>query len=342
MKDICQTRVCCGYRRVPVLLKRDGWPVNPKRIYRLNKEMDLQLRNKVSKCRVKAKLRTDRTEPIHSNHVWAMNFVHDQLATGHKPRVLTVVGTVSRFSPAVDARFNYKSEDVVQALEWVCRQVGYLVSIRVNNGSDSKAERRIAAIMLLTLALWATDSLHEINPAWIDLGTAVILMLPKIGIVPPNAFKASANFDTILFVAGALALGAAVNASGLGAIARQFLERWLPLREGREALNFLSPTLMSLVTGLFTTVADAPAMLTPIAKDLAASTGFSLEAVLMTQVIGFSTVLFPYQVAPLVVAMQLSGEKLAALPRVLIPLTVLTLVALVPLDYLWWRLLGWF
>lgn len=82
IRDICQTRVRYGYRRVHILINREGWAVNPKRIYRLYKEMDLQLRNKVPKRRVKAKLRTDRTEPTPSNHVWAMDFVHDQLATG--------------------------------------------------------------------------------------------------------------------------------------------------------------------------------------------------------------------------------------------------------------------
>lgn len=92
IKDICQTLVRYGYRRVHVMLRRGVRPVNPKRIYRLYKEMDLQLRNKVPKPRVKAKLRTDRTEPTHSNHVWAMHFVHDQLATGRKIRVLAVVG----------------------------------------------------------------------------------------------------------------------------------------------------------------------------------------------------------------------------------------------------------
>lgn len=54
IKDICQTRLRYGYRRVHILIKREGWPVNPKRIYRLYKEMDLQLRNKVPKRRVKA------------------------------------------------------------------------------------------------------------------------------------------------------------------------------------------------------------------------------------------------------------------------------------------------
>ncbi|TCU32301.1 integrase-like protein [Rhizobium azibense] len=65
-----------------------------------------------------------------------MDFVHDQLATGRKIRVLTVVDTFSRFSPAVDARFSYRGEDVVQTLERVCRQVGYPASIRVDNGSE--------------------------------------------------------------------------------------------------------------------------------------------------------------------------------------------------------------
>lgn len=136
IRDICQTRVRYGYRRVHVLLKRDGWSVNPKRIYRLYKEMNLQLRNKVPKRRVKAKLRSDRTAATRFNHVWAMDFVHDQLATGRKIRVLTVDDTFSRFSPVVDARFSYKGEDVVQTLERTCRQVGYPAVIRVDNGSE--------------------------------------------------------------------------------------------------------------------------------------------------------------------------------------------------------------
>lgn len=65
-----------------------------------------------------------------------MDFVHDQLATGRKIRILTVVDTFSRFSPAVDARFSYRGEDVVQTLERICCQVGYPAVIRVDNGSE--------------------------------------------------------------------------------------------------------------------------------------------------------------------------------------------------------------
>ena len=74
IKGIAETRVCYGYRRIHVLLRREGWQVNPKRVYRLYKEMGLQLRNKTPKRRVRAKLRDDREEADASNQVWAIDF----------------------------------------------------------------------------------------------------------------------------------------------------------------------------------------------------------------------------------------------------------------------------
>jgi putative transposase len=65
-----------------------------------------------------------------------MDFVHDQPATGRKIRVLTVVDTFSRFSPAVDPRFSYRCEDVVATLERACRKVGYPTAIRVDQGTE--------------------------------------------------------------------------------------------------------------------------------------------------------------------------------------------------------------
>ena len=60
IREIAATRVCYGYRRIHVLLRREGWKVNAKRVYRLYRELGLQLRNKTPKRRVKAKLRSDR------------------------------------------------------------------------------------------------------------------------------------------------------------------------------------------------------------------------------------------------------------------------------------------
>ena len=131
-----EQRLCYGYRRVHVLLVREGWAINMKRTRRLYNELGLQLRNKTPKRRVKAKLRDDRTEATRCNQTWAMDFVHDQLATGRNLRVLTIIDTWSRFSPAVDPRFSYRGEDVVATLERVCREHGYPQSIRVDQGSE--------------------------------------------------------------------------------------------------------------------------------------------------------------------------------------------------------------
>lgn len=208
--------------------------------------------------------------------------------------------------------------------------------------SDSGRAIHVAGILLLTLGFWATDSLHGVNPAWIGLTTAAIFLLPKVGIVTPQAFKSSTDFGAILFVAGALALGAVVNATGLGEKAGHWLQHVLPLQPGHDFLNFLSLSAMSIATSLFATAPTVPAVLTPLAQNLAQASGFPLETVLMTEVLGFSTIFFPYQVAPLVVAMQMSGEKLNHIVRVTVPLAVITILALLPLDYLWWRLTGWF
>jgi hypothetical protein len=62
-KEIAAMRVRYGYGRIHVLVRREGWHVNARRIYRLYRQLGLQLRNKVSKRRVKAKLRDDRRPP---------------------------------------------------------------------------------------------------------------------------------------------------------------------------------------------------------------------------------------------------------------------------------------
>ena len=82
------------------MLRREGWTINLKKTRRIYKELGLQLRNKSPKRRVQAKLREDRQEAVGRNDVWAMDFVYDQLATGKKLRVLTVVDTIFRQTTA--------------------------------------------------------------------------------------------------------------------------------------------------------------------------------------------------------------------------------------------------
>jgi putative transposase len=64
------------------------------------------------------------------------SFVHDQLATGNKIRILTVVDTFSRYSPAVVPKFSFRAPDVIETLDHVCKKIGYPKNIRVDQGSE--------------------------------------------------------------------------------------------------------------------------------------------------------------------------------------------------------------
>ena len=136
IREICQTRVRYGYRRVHIHLRREGWPHGQNKTRRIYRELGLQLRNKTPKRRVKAKLREDRRNATRPNETWAMDFVHDQLATGRTLRVLTIVDTFSRFSPALEPRFSFRGADVVEVLERVGREVGLPMTIRVDLGTE--------------------------------------------------------------------------------------------------------------------------------------------------------------------------------------------------------------
>jgi len=136
IKEICATRVRYGYRRVHVLLKREGWAINVKRVRRIYSGLGLQLRNKTPRRRIKAKLRDDRAPATGTHDVWAMDFVHDQLAMGGKIRILTLLDTYSRYAHAIDARAQYRAENVVATLEAVCAKVGYPKTIRVDQGTE--------------------------------------------------------------------------------------------------------------------------------------------------------------------------------------------------------------
>src|SRR5215831_14262807 len=78
IREIYQTRVRYGYRRVHVLLRREGRLINQERTRRISCELGPQFRNKTPKRSVKARLRDDRRPATRANETWAMDFAHDQ------------------------------------------------------------------------------------------------------------------------------------------------------------------------------------------------------------------------------------------------------------------------
>jgi len=201
--------------------------------------------------------------------------------------------------------------------------------------------RRLALLLTATLALWATDFLHGISPAWIGLGAAWVCLLPGVALVPADELGSRVNLTPLFYVAAILGVAAVINASGLGEALAGGLIAWLPLAPEADAANYASLVGLGTGLGLVTAVPGIPAVLTPLAGDLAAATGWPLETVLMTQVVAFSTIVLPYELPPLVVGMALAGVRLRDGARLTLVLAAVTVLVLVPLNYGWWRLTGW-
>lgn len=136
IKEMAQTRVRCDYWRIEALLRRDGRLVIRKRVRRLYNELGLQLRSKLPKRRVKAKLRADRTTATAANQIRTMDFVHDLLFEGRKIRILTIVDILSRYVRAIDARSSYRGAGVVETLERIAHEAGCPQTFRLDNGPE--------------------------------------------------------------------------------------------------------------------------------------------------------------------------------------------------------------
>jgi putative transposase len=102
LRDLAESRVQYGYRRLHVLLRREGWHVNANRVYRLYDQEGLALRTKKPRRRKSAVARVALPEPVRRNQVWSMDFVSDELGWGRRFRVLTLVDHFTRESPALE------------------------------------------------------------------------------------------------------------------------------------------------------------------------------------------------------------------------------------------------
>ena len=136
IREIAETRMRYGYRRITVLLRREGWHVNVKRVHRLYRLEGLQMRLKPPRRRVTARLRDDRSDATGPNQVWAMDWMYDELFDGRRLWVLTVVDTWSRVCPVMRVCRSATAMEVIAALEEAGQRIGLPTTMRVDQGSQ--------------------------------------------------------------------------------------------------------------------------------------------------------------------------------------------------------------
>ena len=206
----------------------------------------------------------------------------------------------------------------------------------------SAKEKRLTIILLVSLGLWVTDFLHGIRPGWIALAAAIIAMLPRIGAVPVTLFQERIKFGSFFYIAAVLGLGAVMLDSGFSKAFGNVMLGVVELRHGADAANFISLSVLSTLASMIVTNPAQPALLAPLAGAFAEATGWSIKAALMTSAVGFSTLLLPYQAPPVVVGMQQCGLRVRDALRLTVPLALISVFLLIPVHYLWWRVIGYF
>jgi di/tricarboxylate transporter len=159
--------------------------------------------------------------------------------------------------------------------------------------------------------------------------------------MPASAFH-EVSLGPYFYVAATLGLGLVIQTTGLSDGLGNLLHGILPLAPGADFANFVQLSVLAALAGLFTTNPAQPAVLAPLAEFFAHATGWPLKSALMVIAMGYSTFLFPYQVPPAMVGLQVGALKVTAMLRLALPLAAFHFVVILPLQYLWWRLIGYF
>lgn len=137
IKEIAAVRVRYGVARIHVLLRREGWCDNHKRVRRIYREEGLNLRTKRPRRNKAAAHRTESSPPAAANECWSRDFVLDALFDGRRFRALTLVDNLSRECLEIEVGTSLKGEDVVRVMERMRLTRGALPQrIKVDNGSE--------------------------------------------------------------------------------------------------------------------------------------------------------------------------------------------------------------
>jgi putative transposase len=134
LRELAEERRRFGYRRLQVLLEREGWQVNHKRVYRLYVEEKLSLRRK--RGRKRSGVRQPLPEPVAANQVWSVDFMTDALSSGRRFRTLNIVDDYTRECLAIEVDTSLGGGRVVRVLEELKQRRGLPLKIRSDNGPE--------------------------------------------------------------------------------------------------------------------------------------------------------------------------------------------------------------
>lgn len=167
LRALSQHRPRFGWRRLRILLKREGFVINHKRLRRIYGEERLQVRPR-KKRRVRLVRGQISPAPTRVNEEWGLDFMHDYLMTKRKVRLLTIEDRFTREGLALDPEFSLTSRRVIRTLDDIAALPGYPTRLRVDNGPENISGAMLQWSVAHNVLLHFIDPGKPAQNAWIE------------------------------------------------------------------------------------------------------------------------------------------------------------------------------
>ena len=161
LRELAEERRRWGCPLLYLMLRREGWRANHKRVERLYREEGLSLRRKRRRKRL-SHLRVARERSVAANQTWAVDFIHDSLISGRHFRAFAVLDQWSRENLAIEVDLSLTGERVTRVLERLRITRGLPLAIQADNGPELRGR---------TLDQWAYE--HGVRLQFIEPGRPV-------------------------------------------------------------------------------------------------------------------------------------------------------------------------
>jgi putative transposase len=158
LRELAVERRRFGYRRLHILLKREGWAINHKKLYRLYKEEGLAVRKRKGRKRAIG-TRTKLPQTAYANHIWSLDFMSDALEDGRRFRILGVMDQYGRHCLELVADTSISGARVARELDRLIDLHGKPEVIVSDNGTELTSK---------AILKWAAD--HDVQWHYITPG----------------------------------------------------------------------------------------------------------------------------------------------------------------------------
>jgi di/tricarboxylate transporter len=204
----------------------------------------------------------------------------------------------------------------------------------------SRDAKRLAILLAITVSLWATDFLHGLKTGWIACAAGLLCLVPPISLMRAREALNMHRLNAVVSVPAALGLASVLVQSGAGKVVSASALGFVSLEGASPSFGFLVLGAVTSVITLLTTTVGAVAIVTPLLETVSSTTGLSIRAGLVAEMVGLQCLFFHYEAVPIIVGLALGSVTPGVAARLMVPLAATGLVVILPLMLLWLKFLG--